>query len=300
MAGRVRVRTRVIREVAVLEVAGRLSDVAEELDRAIQLVLADGPRGVVCDLSAAIDGADPAAAEVLATAGRHVRDWPGVPVAMASADPRVREAIRAQPLGEHLIVTTSLFSALSAVLATPALKVERKRLAAHPTAPRAAREFITRTLLDWQLGRVLPFASLVVSELVASSIVDAGTEIDLSAVWSLGALRLTIRDHGPALPGQRPAALDLRGRKLTLVAGLSRAFGVLPTSDGGKVVWAVLDAPQSRTSGSTHRSANARQEALILEHARSLAETPFSTDSGPNPAGNHVKPAPGGELTLVR
>jgi len=279
----VRVKKRAIRQVVVLEVAGRLGDVVEDLDRAIQLALADGPRGVVCDLSTVLDGADPVAVEVLATAGRHVRDWPGIPVAVACPDPRVREALRAHPLGGHLIVTPSLFSAVSAVLATPALAVQWRHLAPHPTAPRASREFVTRTLLDLRLDRVIPFASLVVSELVASSSIDAGTEIDLSVVWNLGALRLTVRDHGPALPGQWPTALDLHGRKLTVVAGLSRAFGVLPTADGGKVVWAVLDAPRSRPSNSPHRSAIARQESLILHEARSLATLPLGADSSPSP-----------------
>src|SRR5665811_2432110 len=98
-------------------VTGRLVDVAQELDLAIQLALAEGPRGVVCDLSAVLEGAEPGAVEVLATAGRHVRDWPGIPVAVACPDPWVREALRVQPLGGHLIVTASLFSAVSAVLA---------------------------------------------------------------------------------------------------------------------------------------------------------------------------------------
>ena len=47
----VRVRKHVTRQVVILEVAGRLSNVVEELDLAIQLALTDGPRGVVCDLS---------------------------------------------------------------------------------------------------------------------------------------------------------------------------------------------------------------------------------------------------------
>jgi len=281
--GRTRIRTHVIRQVVVLGVSGRLRDVVEELDQAIQLALAEGPRGVVCDLSAVLEGADPGAAELLATAGRHARDWPGVPVAMASPDLQVRETLRAQPLGQHLIVTTSLFSALSAVLATPTLTVEWLRLAAHPTAPRASREFVTRTLLKWQLGRVLAFASLVVSELVASSTIDAGTDIDLSAVWNLGALRLTVRDHGPALPGQPPASLDLKGRRLTVVAGLSRAFGVLPTADGGRLVWAVLDAPRTLPSGDADRPATTRQGALILEHARDRATLQVSAGSPRSP-----------------
>jgi len=276
----VQFRKRALRQVLVLEAAGRLGDVIEDLDQAIQLALADGPRGVVCDLSAVLEGAEPAAVEALATAGRHVRDWPGIPVAVACPDPRVREALRAHPLGGHLIVTVSLFSAVSAVLATPALAIQSLHLAPHPTAPRASRDFVTRTLLDWRLGRVIPFASLVVSELVASSSINAGTDIDLSVVWNLGALRLTVRDHGPGLPDQPHSGPDLLGRRLSVVAGLSRAFGVLPTADGGKVAWAVLEAARTPSLNDPHRSATERQKSLIVNDARILAELPFG--AGPN------------------
>jgi hypothetical protein len=277
--------------VAVLELAGRLGDVVEDLDRAIQLALAEEPRGVVCDLTAVLEGDEPVAVEVLATAGRHARDWPGIPVAVASHDPQVREALRAQPLGEHLIVTASLFSAVTAVLATPIMAFTRRPLAPHPTAPRAARNFVTRTLLDWRLNRVIPFANLVVSELVSSSTVDAGTELDVSLVWNQGALRLAVRDDGPALPGQEPAPLALHGRGLTLVAGLSRAFGVLPTANGGKVVWAVFNAPRPPLPDSPHGSASERQEALILSHAEALAGRP-PLDATLPPPSKSATPAP--------
>lgn len=273
-----RVRTHTVRGVVVLEADCRLSGVVGELDRAIQLALAEGPRGVVCDLSI-VGGAEPDAIEVLATAGRHVRDWPGIPVAVACSDPQVREAVHAQPLGDHLIVSASLFSAVTAVLATPALTEERRQFAPHPTAARASREFVTHTLLEWGLGSVSPFASLVASELVASSSINAGTNIELSVSWNLGALRLTVRDHGPGLPGQRPSVMYLHGRRLTVVAGLSRAFGVLPTADGGKVVWAVLEAARLSPSDSSHLSATERQESLILNHARGLNDLTLGPDS---------------------
>jgi len=250
----VRVRTHAIHQVAVLEASGRLGEVVEDLDKAIRLVLAEGPRGVVCDLSDTLDATEAGVVETLSAAGRHVRDWPGIPVAMACPDLPAREALLACPLGGHLTVTESTFSALSAVLATPEVAVRWLRLAPHPTAPRAARDFVGRTLLDWRLGRVASFADMVVTELVASSIVNAGSEIDVSVSWDpgtlrwdLGALRLTVRDHGPGTPGQRPSPAGLHGRALTLVAGLSRAFGVLPTADGGQVIWAVLDAPRPST-----------------------------------------------------
>jgi hypothetical protein len=296
----VRARKRAIREVAVVEASGQLADVVEDLDRAIQLALAEGPRAVVCDLSAVLGGADPVAIEVLATAGRHVRDWPGTPVAVASADPKVREALAAHPLGAQLIVSASLFSAVTAVLATPVLDVERLRLAPHPTAPRASRNFVTRTLLDWRLGRAIPYGSLVISEMVASSTMNAGTDIELSVAWSLGALRLTVRDHGPALPQQRYSAPGLQGRGLTVVAGLSKVFGMMPTGDGGKVVWAVLEAPRSGlwARGGYDRATD-KQESPTFTDGRGSAELPFcagsrSTVQDPAPS------PPDGDATLAR
>jgi hypothetical protein len=280
------VRTHLIRQVVVLEVACGLGDIVDELDRAIQLALAEGPRGVVCDLSAMLD-AEPGLVEVLATAGRHVRDWPGIPVAVACPDPRVREVLRAHPLGGHLILAASLFSAVSAVLATPTMALQQVRLAPHATAPRVARDFVTRTLLDWRLGRVIPFASLVVGELVASSTVHTGTEVDVSVAWNLGALRLMVRDQGPRLPGQAPSAGSLRGRGLTVVAGLSRAFGVLPTASGGKVVWAVLEAARPRGSSVRARLEQTAptQGSPVFTDAFRLAELPFCGGSRPNPNG---------------
>jgi len=106
---------------------------------------------------------------------------------------------------------------------------------------------------------------------VASSSMNAGTDIDLSVVWDLGALRLTVRDHGPGLPDQPDSVLDLHGRRLTVVAGLSRAFGVLPTADGGKVVWAVLDAPRSQPSNNPDPSpagSSARSESRSAARVR--------------------------------
>lgn len=196
---------------------------------------------------------------MLAAAGRHVRDWSGIPVGVACPDARLRAAVAAQPLGGQLIWSTSLDSAVSAVLATPVSVVERLRLAPHPNASRASRDFVSRTLLDWRLGRVIRVASLVVSELAANSTMDARTDIDVSVAWNLEALRLTVRDKSPALPRQRYSHLDPHGRRLSVVAVLSRAFGVLPTAEGGKVIWAVLNAahPQStqpRTTSSPARS----------------------------------------------
>ncbi|MEP7191436.1 MAG: hypothetical protein ABI903_01070 [Actinomycetota bacterium] len=266
------VTSRVIRQVVVLDVAGRLNDVVGELDLAIQLALTEGSRGVVCDLSAALEGAEPASVDMLAAVGRHVRDWPGIPVAVACPDPQVRAALAADPLGGHLIVRASLRSAVSTVLATPAPAVEWLHLAPHPTAPRASLDFVTRILLDWGLAPLVRSAGLVVRELVANSM-HAGTDIDVSVAWNLGALRLTVRDNSPDLPGQPFSHHDPHARRLSVVAVLSHAFGVLPTADGGRVVWAVLDAarPRSSTSPPRHGPVTATQESPVFTEAPDTA-----------------------------
>ena len=239
------VRARAIHEVVVLEPTGPFSDLVEDLDLAIQLALADGPRGVVCDLSDVPRGAEPGAVAWLAMAGRLVRDWPGIPVAVACPDPRVREALSAHPLGRHLIVTASVPLAISAVLATATPVIEWLRLAPHPTAPRASRNFMTRTVLSWGLGPLAPSVCLVISELVTNSTMYAGSNIVISVAWSMGALRLTVRDLSPDLPRPRKSRLGLHGRGLTIVTGFTKGFGVLPTAEGGEVVWAVFDAPEA-------------------------------------------------------
>ena len=103
---------------------------------------------------------------------------------------------------------------------------------------------------------MVPAASLVVSELVTNSTIHAGTDIELSVAWNLGLLRLTVRDNSPDLPRQQyPQFVDVDGRGLSVVVALSRAFGVLPTAEGGKLVWAVLNAarPKPPTTNGMHR-----------------------------------------------
>lgn len=86
---------------------------------------------------------------------------------------------------------------------------------------------------------------------MTNSTIHAGTDIVVSLAWNPGALRLTVRDGSPDLPQQRYSKFDEHGRGLIVVAGLARAFGVLPTGDGGKVVWAVLNAAPPRTEQPT-------------------------------------------------
>ena len=229
-------------QVIVLDVAGPLSDVVEELDYAIRLALAQGPRGVACDMTRAVEVSAPGALRRLASAGRHPRDWPGVPVAVTCLGRGAGQTLRINLLGGHLMVTASLPPALSAILQAARPAVVTRRLAPHPTAPRAARDLVGRALVDWRLSQQIPDACLVVSELVTNAMIHAGSDIDVTLAEHRRSVRVAVRDHSRALPVQQHGRSDECGRGLGIVAELASSWGVLPHSDGGKVVWAVFDA----------------------------------------------------------
>jgi hypothetical protein len=245
------VESHAVGQVGVLDVAGPLSDVVEELDHAIRLALAQGPRGVACDMTRVVEVSAPGALRRLASAGRHPRDWPGVPVAVTCLGRRDGQTLRTNLLGGHLMVTASLPPALSAILQAARPSGVTRRLAPHPTAPRAARDLVSRALVDWRLSQQIPDACLVVSELVTNAMIHAGTDIDVTLAEHRRSVRVAVRDHSRALPVEWHGRSDEHGRGLGIVAELASAWGVLPHSDGGKVVWAVFDAaarPERLTS----------------------------------------------------
>ena len=90
------------------------------------------------------------------------------------------------------------------------------------------------------------------SELVTNAMTHTGTDIDLTVSEHRQAIRIAVRDHGPDLPVDRAGTSHEHGRGLSVVAGLSSAWGVLPHADGGKVVWAMISAA-TRTSQPTDR-----------------------------------------------
>jgi hypothetical protein len=107
---------------------------------------------------------------------------------------------------------------------------------------RSARDFVSRTCLDWQLPHVIGSAVLVVGELVTNGLGHAGTPLDVTVSGAGGRLLLGVHDGSHLQPQMTaPPSGSTRGHGLQLVAGCSRAWGWLPRADGGKVVWAVLD-----------------------------------------------------------
>jgi hypothetical protein len=229
-------------EVALVAGVGRLEDVVDDLRRAVLLSLAEEPRAVVCDLTGVLDGRDADAGLLLATMGQQVRDWPAVPLAVPCPDPALRRRLRQQPMSEHVLLRTTRAQALAAIGRIAPPTTVRLQLAPHATASRLARDFVSRTCLDWGIAPGIASACLVVSELVTNGLRHADTDMELALARHGGIVRLALRDHSDDPLRQPPRDLhSVGGRGLALIAACSRAWGVLPTVDGGKVVWAVID-----------------------------------------------------------
>ena len=231
----------------IVAVAGPLDEVAEQAHRSILHALADDFSAVLCDLSGVTGFPAPEATALLASVGSEVRQWPGTPVGLVCPAVRLRQSLGRHPDSRYLVLAERRRQALAALARQPRATIVRASLPPVARSARAARDLVARTLLDWGWGPQIGSATLVVSELVTHAMLDADSELWVTISRCGSQLRLAVRDTNrttyPASRGRTLRALTHRG--LMLVAAVSESWGVLPTSGGGKVVWAVLAANPS-------------------------------------------------------
>lgn len=119
----------------------------------------------------------------------------------------------------------------------------RLALAADPTSPGKAREFLRRTCAQWECENVVEVALLVVSELVTNAVLHAGTSSELRLTRIETNLLIGVTDAGGGSPDVFDAQSDdEHGRGLVLISALSTAWGV-DGDDDRKTVWAQVPIP---------------------------------------------------------
>ena len=243
-----------MQNTGLVAVSGPLEDVAEVAHRALLDTLADDVSAVVCDLSEATGPPDSVSTALLASVGSEVRRWPGTPVGMVCPTARLREGIARHPDSRYLVIAQRRRQVLAGLARRPRATVVQTSLPPVARSARAARDLVARTLLDWGCGPQIGGGTLVVSELVTHAMQYADSDLLVTVARCGAQVRISVRDanrtNAQLMGGVDPARISHRG--LMLVAAVSESWGVLPTSDGGKVVWAVLAAnpPSARTLGS--------------------------------------------------
>jgi len=234
--------------IVARSVAGQGRSVPE-LSRELDLAFADEPQVVVCDLRAApLARAD--AAALFTPVIDYLSCWPGAGLVVACAEyGEVKDGLKSLPevAGLNgLVIASSPGEGLAELRGRlPLLERSELHLEGELTAPRVARSFTTRAMLDWHLTPLIGPASVVVSELVTNSVVHTGTDIDLTLTRAGGRMQIRVRDYGKGSPvvrlRRRRPDHHLEGRGLILVQAVSRRWGVFPAQPDGKTVWAVLD-----------------------------------------------------------
>ena len=135
-------------------------------------------------------------------------------------------------------------------------------LPAHATSASIARRFVGQRLVEYELQYLADDVQLVVSELASNALTHARTPFTITLAAVAQSLLVKVRDGSPCRPVIVDATpLDSAGRGVTLVALLSRDWGVTAHTDGGKTVWAAFDTrrdldatPSSTRSGPVSRS----------------------------------------------
>ncbi|MEV3922435.1 ATP-binding protein [Actinomadura coerulea] len=115
-------------------------------------------------------------------------------------------------------------------------------------AVREAREFVALAFGGWGLEDFA--ARTVVSELVTNAIRHGSREGDHVVVrayrWEGGGVVIEAWDRSDVLPVVRPVDFAAEsGRGLQLVEALVRRWGARPLNEGGKVVWAEVEAVEA-------------------------------------------------------
>ena len=115
-------------------------------------------------------------------------------------------------------------------------------LTAHAISASRARSFVGQRLVEHELQYLADDVQLVVSELATNALTHALTPFTVTLAAVAQSLLVKVRDGSPCHPVIVVGTPnDTAGRGVTIVALLSRDWGVTAHADGGKTVWAMFD-----------------------------------------------------------
>jgi hypothetical protein len=237
-----RIETTDIAGVVVATPVGRL-DLASypALRDGLFKAAAGAPVAMVVRLGERFEVPSTAMLSVFTTVWMKVAQWPDIPMALLAETDEHREDLHASGITRFVRTTTSLKGALEAVAQPPDRRFRRIPLPCSPTAPLVARAIVREACELWHLPKMIDDAVLVVSELVENAVRHSRSESLLRIELRPNVLSLAVRDDDPTPPVLEWPDLDVPGhRGVQLVDRTGVAWGCVPSSDGGKIVWAVL------------------------------------------------------------
>ncbi|MFS8104796.1 ATP-binding protein [Lentzea alba] len=200
---------------------------------------ADVPTALVVRLGADFQVESRSMLAVFSTVWMRISEWPDIPLVLVAETDRHRHDLRRGGITRCVPTTDDLASALEATSKPPRHRYRRIALPGSSHAPGLAREAVRDTCERWGLPAMTGDAVMVASELVENAVRHAHSEPLLRIELRPRTLSLAVHDRDPTAPPRpegHPAPSGLQ-----LVDLVSRGWGHLPSPDGGKIVWAVLE-----------------------------------------------------------
>jgi anti-anti-sigma factor len=237
----------VVRPIGFLDVA-----TAPHLRDVLLKAIADQPSVVIVDLDR-LELRKTYTLSVFAVVARRTGEWSGVPmVLVAGPDLGQRIRVHARAIARFLPVCPTIDAAVAAARQPPQRRITRLRLGVHPYVAATARRLVAATCEVWDCTDITEDAVAITSELVSNAVVYAGTESELRLELRRDVLTVALVDGSPRPPVlQRANGDDERqnGFGLRIVDSLASAWGWVPHSNGGKVVWTVLRTGPRKAGG---------------------------------------------------
>jgi anti-anti-sigma regulatory factor len=233
----------------VLTPVGQLDPTgAVRLRESMGKALADQPPGIICDLGDITPVGT--GLSVLLLMADMAQSWPETSILLVAHDGDLLDRLMRLPAADRLPVYPSVADAARHLDRRPAVRVDSAAVAAGPFACRAARRFVERICREWQIDELSPDAAIAVTELVGNVVQHTNSSsVEVRGTLSNRGLRISVKDSSPQLPRIRLGVPRIsRPTGLSTLERLSADWGVLPTVDGGKVVWCLL--PRVGSDGS--------------------------------------------------
>jgi hypothetical protein len=202
---------------------------------------AEAPLALVVRLGPSFEVPSATMLSVFSTVGMRVSQWPDIPLVLLTETSEHRDRLRASGITRFVHTTSDIADAVRAAQRPPLRRLRSVLLPNAPTAPIMARAVVREACEEWNIPQLTDDAVLVVSELVENAVQHADSESVLRVELRSTGLSLAVRDNDPAEPVLESPGPDAPGhRGVQLVDRISVAWGCAPSSEGGKIVWAVL------------------------------------------------------------
>jgi hypothetical protein len=207
-------------------------------------IAADDPPGVVADIDGLVLGKH--APSLFPFVAGRIERWPGIPFAVVTRRPEHLEAFERYGLDRFVPVHADVETAERG-LPHPIRRTAERTLARGDAGIAQARAFVRACTQEWRVPAFEYDGTLIAAELTdnASRHTSSTPQLRLDLRRDLLTIAVLDDDPRPAVLLERPDLLE-PGLGLRIVAQTARAWGNSPRWTGGKVVWAVLAAPERR------------------------------------------------------